>query len=72
MIEQQGITLLGIAVANLDDGDHANSCCRSIVGPAARSTPRSTTSATASAAAAVTRAARLGTDPGITVPLLPD
>jgi DNA polymerase-4 len=71
MTEQQGITLLGIAVANLDDG------ISQLVLPFDRRAGGALDAALDDVrerfgAAAVTRAARLGTDPGITVPMLPD
>jgi DNA polymerase IV len=72
MIRRQGITLIGIAVANLDDS-----------GAIQLTLPFDRHSGTALDAAldevrerfgsgAVTRAALLGRDPGLTVPLLPD
>jgi DNA polymerase IV len=72
MIRRQGITLIGIAVANLDDS-----------GAIQLTLPFDRQSGTALDAAldevrerfgsgAVTRAALLGRDPGLTVPLLPD
>jgi DNA polymerase-4 len=72
MIRRQGITLIGIAVANLDDS-----------GAIQLTLPFDRHAGTALDAAldevrerfgsgAVTRAALLGRDPGLTVPLLPD
>jgi DNA polymerase-4 len=72
MIERQGITLIGIAVANLDDS-----------GAIQLTLPFDRHSGTALDAAldqvkarfgsdAITRAVLLGRDPGLTVPLLPD
>jgi DNA polymerase-4 len=72
MIRRQGITLIGIAVANLDDS-----------GAIQLTLPFDRHSGTALDAAldevrerfgsgAVTRAALLGRDPGLSVPLLPD
>jgi DNA polymerase-4 len=72
MIRRQGITLIGIAVANLDDS-----------GAIQLTLPFDRHSGSALDAAldevrerfgsgAVTRAALLGRDPGLTVPLLPD
>jgi DNA polymerase IV len=72
MIRRQGITLIGIAVANLDDS-----------GAIQLTLPFDRQSGAALDAAldevrerfgsgAVTRAALLGRDPGLTVPLLPD
>jgi DNA polymerase-4 len=71
MIERHGITLLGIAVANLDDGT------TQLVLPFDRRAGGTLDAALDDVrdrfgAAAVTRAARLGSDPGITVPMLPD
>jgi DNA polymerase-4 len=72
LIERQGITLIGVAVANLDDS-----------GAIQLTLPFDRHSGTALDAAlddvrerfgsgAVTRAALLGRDPGLSVPLLPD
>jgi len=72
MIERQGITLIGIAVANLDDS-----------GAVQLTLPFDRHGGTALDAAldqvkgrfgsdAITRAVLLGRDPGLTVPLLPD
>ena len=71
MIEQHGITLLGIAVANLDDG------ITQLVLPFDRRAGGALDAALDDVrdrfgSAAVTRAARLGSDPGISVPMLPD
>ena len=73
LIEAQGITLVGVSVANLDDerADPARRC-RSTPTTRARSTPRSTRCASASATGAITRAVLLGRDQGLTMPLLPD
>ena len=73
LIERQGLTLVGIAVTNLDDEravqlDAAVRARRR----AARSTRRSTRCATRFGASAVTRAVLLGRDQGLTMPLLPD
>ncbi len=70
-IEQRGITLLGIAVANLDDG------ITQLVLPFDRRAGGALDAALDDVrdrfgSAAVTRAARLGSDPGISVPMLPD
>ena len=48
MIERQGLTLVGIAVANLDDATPSSSRCRSTAAAAAPSTPRSTRCVTGS------------------------
>jgi len=72
MIERQGITLIGIAVANLDD-----------TGAVQLTLPFDRHSGSALDVAldqvkarfgsdAITRAVLLGRDPGLTVPLLPD
>jgi DNA polymerase IV len=70
-IETHGITLLGIAVANLDDG------ITQLVLPFNRRVGGALDAALDDVrdrfgSAAVTRAARLGSDPGISVPMLPD
>lgn len=72
MIEQRGITLVGLAVSNLDDDDavqlalpldrHSGSAL-----DVALDTVRRRFGSTA-----VTRAALLGRDPGLSMPLLPD
>jgi DNA polymerase-4 len=72
MIEQRGITLVGMAVSNLDDDDtvqlalpldrHSGSAL-----DVALDTVRRRFGSTA-----VTRAALLGRDPGLSMPLLPD
>jgi DNA polymerase-4 len=75
MIEHRGLTLVGVAAANLGDGDavqltlpfdrrsgvHAHALDASLDGVRDRFGP-----------AAVTRAVLLGRDQGISVPLLPD
>ena len=72
LIERQGITLVGIALGNLDDDERGPARAAARPRSRARSTPRSTRCATASARAPITRAVLLGRDPGIAVPLLPD
>jgi DNA polymerase-4 len=73
MIEQRGLTLVGIAISNLDDTGGAVQ----LMLPIERGDP-STLDATLDevrsrfGSAAVTRATLLGRDPGLTVPLLPD
>jgi DNA polymerase-4 len=72
MIEHRGITLVGLAVSNLDDDDtvqlalpldrHSGSAL-----DVALDTVRRRFGSTA-----VTRAALLGRDPGLSMPLLPD
>ena len=71
LIEEHGITLVGIAVANLDDG------VTQLVLPFDRRAGEALDAAlddvrTRFGAAAVKRAARLGSDPGVSMPLLPD
>ena len=71
IIEHQGITLVGIAVANLDDG------MTQLVLPFDRQAGGALDAALDNVrdrfgSAAVTRAALLGTSPGVSVPLLPD
>ncbi len=72
MIERQGLTLVGVAVANLDDGDavqltlpidHYDAAALDAVLDAVRARFGPT---------AITRAVLLGRDPGLTMPLLPD
>jgi DNA polymerase IV len=72
MIERQGITLLGIALSNLEDADAVQLALpfeggRAIALDAALDDVR-----TRFGSDAITRAVLLGRDPGITVPLLPD
>lgn len=72
MIERQGLTLVGVAVANLADDrpvqlvlpfDHQSGTALDAALDDVRGRFGST---------AVTRAVLLGRDPGLTVPLLPD
>jgi len=70
MIERQGLTLLGISVANLENEDAVQLTLpfdRSWGLDAALDEVRARFGTTA-----VTRAVLLGRDPGLTVPLLPD
>jgi DNA polymerase IV len=72
MIRRQGITLIGIAVANLDDSGAIQ-----LTLPFDRHTGTALDTALDEVrerfgSGAVTRAALLGRDPGLTVPLLPD
>ena len=72
LIEERGLTLVGVAVANLSDADAVQ--LRAAVRRRQRrppSTTRSTPCATASAAASVGRAALLGRDRGWSMPVLP-
>ena len=48
MIDEQGLTLIGVAVMNLDDDDAVQLRCRSTGAPRAGSMPRSTRYATSS------------------------
>jgi DNA polymerase-4 len=72
MIERQGITLIGIAVANLDDSGAIQ-----LTLPFDRHSGSALDTALDQVKArfgndAITRAVLLGRDPGLTVPLLPD
>jgi len=72
LIERQGITLLGIALSNLEDADAVQLALpfergRAIALDAALDDVR-----TRFGSDAITRAVLLGRDPGLTVPLLPD
>ena len=72
MIERQGITLIGIAVANLDDSGAIQ-----LTLPFDRQSGSALDAALDQVKArfgndAITRAVLLGRDPGLTVPLLPD
>jgi DNA polymerase-4 len=72
MIQQRGLTLVGIAVANLDDDDAVQ-----LALPFDRYTGGALDAALDRVrerfgTAAVTRAVRLGRDDGMTVPMLPD
>ena len=72
LIERQGLTLVGIAVANLDDDDF-----RQLVLPVDRYDGSELDAALDAVrsrfgSAAITRAVLLGRDPGLTMPLLPD
>jgi DNA polymerase-4 len=71
MIEHRGITLVGIAVGNLDSGAEQlelpfDQCDRAALDTALDAVRKRYGSS------AVTRAVLLGRDPGLTVPLLPD
>jgi len=72
LIERRGITLVGIAVANLDDDDAVQ-----LTLPIDRYTGAELDAALDAVrarfgSAAITRAVLLGRDPGLTMPLLPD
>jgi DNA polymerase-4 len=72
MIERQGLTLVGVAVANLDDGGRLQ-----LTLPFDRPSQEALDAALDEVRerfgpAAVTRAVLLGRDQGLTVPLLPD
>jgi DNA polymerase IV len=72
MIERQGLTLVGIAVANLDDDGNLQ-----LPLPFERHAGRELDSALDTirdrfGTKAVTRAVLLGRDQGLTVPMLPD
>ena len=72
MIDQQGITLVGVSVGNLDDDSAVQ-----LTLPFARGSGGALDAALDDlrerfGSAAVTRAVLLGRDPGLTVPMLPD
>jgi DNA polymerase-4 len=72
LIESRGLTLVGIAVGNLDDGQAVQ-----LPLPFERRPPDALDAALDDVrerfgSSAVTRAVHLGRDPGVTVPLLPD
>jgi DNA polymerase IV len=71
MIERQGLTLVGVAVANLDDDDAIQ-----LALPFDRNGPALDAALDGVrdrfGTAAVTRAVLLGRDPGLTMPMLPD
>ncbi len=67
MIERQGLTLVGVAVGNLERRRAPSSSrCRSIAAAAARSTPRIDSVRDRFGSGAITRAVLLGRDPGLT------
>jgi DNA polymerase IV len=72
MIDERGLTLLGIAVANLDDADAVQLTLpfRKHSGGALDTTLDDVAERFGSTA--VTRAVLLGRDPGLTMPMLPD
>ena len=72
LIQHQGLTLVGVAVANLDDDDAIQLRCRSTVTGGWRSTLALDGVRERFGSAAVTRAVLLGRDEGMSVPLLPD
>jgi DNA polymerase-4 len=72
LIHLQGLTLVGVAVANLDDDDAVQ-----LVLPLDRNSGAALDSALDGVrerfgSKAVTRAVLLGREPGMTVPMLPD
>jgi DNA polymerase IV len=72
MIERQGITLIGVALSNLEDNDAIQ-----LAFPFDEVTPNALDAALDDirdrfGTSAITRAVLLGRDPGLTVPLLPD
>ncbi len=72
MIERRGLTLVGVAVANLDNDDVVQ-----LVLPIDRHDGSELDAALDAVrsrfgTAAITRAVLLGRDPGLTMPLLPD
>jgi DNA polymerase-4 len=75
MISRRGLTLIGIAIGNLHDGSH-NGVVQLELPLEAHSDGRLDAAVDAVrdrfGSAALTRGALLGTDPGLTVPLLPD
>jgi DNA polymerase-4 len=72
LIERRGVTLVGVAVGNLDDGGHVQPMLPfdAISGDGLDAALDAVRDRFGSRA--VTRAASLGRDPGLTVPLLPD
>jgi DNA polymerase-4 len=70
LIESEGITLIGVALSNLDDGDAIQPALPFEAGHSLDSTLDNVRDRFGSAA--VTRAVLLGRDPGLSVPLLPD
>jgi DNA polymerase-4 len=72
LIEEQGLTLVGISVANLDNADAVQ-----LTLPFGKGTPEALDLALDGVrerfgSASLTRAVQLGRDPGLTVPMLPD
>jgi DNA polymerase-4 len=72
MIERQGITLVGVSVGNLDNDAHVQPPLP--LDPYSRSTLDAALDAVRDryGSSAITRAALLGRDQGLTVPMLPD
>jgi DNA polymerase IV len=72
LIEHRGITLVGVAVANLDDGRFTQLTLPFARGPDDELDAALDAVRERFGGDAVTRAVLLGRDPGMTVPLLPD
>ena len=73
MIERQGLTLIGLAVANLDD-ERRRPADAAVRPPRARSALDAALDDVRDrfGSDAITRAVLLGRDPGLSVPMLPD
>ena len=72
MIERRGLTMIGVAIANLDDDGIVQLALPFAARAVARSTPLSTMYAKSSGRASVTRAVLLHRGEGLSVPMLPD
>ena len=72
MIEKRGITLVGVALGNLEDAGPSSSRCRSIVSAPAPSTSALDDLRERYGSAVITRGVLVGRDQGLSVPLLPD
>ena len=72
MIDQQGITLVGVSVGNLDDDSAVQLTLPFVRGSGGALDAALDDLRERFGSAAVTRAVLLGRDPGLTVPLLPD
>ena len=71
LIAEQGLTLVGIAVGNLDNGDACSWSCRFDAHSGGELTPAMDAVGTGSAPPPYPGAPLLGQDPGLTVPMLP-